>query len=170
MKRLTLALAVTASLTAGACLQKDTTSTIYLRRDGSFDWVVLAVLGVQLITGVQIAIAHTWGSAWFASAAAPYLWSLLFLKPDLTAVAAFPLAVKLHIVNAYGLILLGYHAMAGTPGAILEHSMSSKSIQNYWINGRLAGEVAIDAAPEVAIQEGRIMRSSMGPYGSFRTT
>ncbi len=42
-------------------------------------------------------------------------------------------------------ILLGYHAMAGTQDAILEHSMSSVSIQNYWINGRKAGETAIDA-------------------------
>jgi hypothetical protein len=41
MKRMTLALAMTASLAATACLQKDTTSTIYLRQDGSFDWVVL---------------------------------------------------------------------------------------------------------------------------------
>lgn len=45
-----------------------------------------------------------------------------------------------------GVILLGYHAMAGTPQAILEHSMSSRSVQNYWINGHVAGEVAIDAA------------------------
>lgn len=44
-----------------------------------------------------------------------------------------------------GIILLGYHAMAGTAGAILEHSMSSIRIQNYWINGEKAGEVAIDA-------------------------
>ena len=42
-------------------------------------------------------------------------------------------------------ILLGYHAMAGTPGGTLEHSMSSASIQNYRINGMCAGEVAIDA-------------------------
>lgn len=42
-------------------------------------------------------------------------------------------------------ILLGYHAMAGTPGGTLEHSMSSTSIQNYHINGAQAGEVAIDA-------------------------
>jgi len=42
-------------------------------------------------------------------------------------------------------ILLGYHAMAGTPGAILEHTMSSASVQNYWINGQLAGETAVDA-------------------------
>lgn len=45
-----------------------------------------------------------------------------------------------------GVILLGYHAMAGTPGAVLEHSMSSKSIQNYWINGEKVGETAMDAA------------------------
>lgn len=44
-----------------------------------------------------------------------------------------------------GVILLGYHAMAGTYGAVLEHSMSSARIQNYWINGKKAGEVAIDA-------------------------
>ena len=43
------------------------------------------------------------------------------------------------------MILLGYHAMAGTPGAILEHTMCTASIQNYWINGKLAGETAVDA-------------------------
>ena len=43
------------------------------------------------------------------------------------------------------MILLGYHAMAGTANAVLEHSMSSAHIQNYWINGELAGEIAIDA-------------------------
>jgi D-amino peptidase len=49
------------------------------------------------------------------------------------------------IEKADGLILLGYHAMAGTPQAILEHTMSSANWQNLWINGRKAGEIAIDA-------------------------
>ena len=44
-----------------------------------------------------------------------------------------------------GLILLGYHAMAGTPEAVLEHTMSSRDWQNFWINGRKCGEIAIDA-------------------------
>ena len=35
--------------------------------------------------------------------------------------------------------------MAGTPLAILEHTMSSGSWQNFWINGRKCGEIAIDA-------------------------
>ena len=50
------------------------------------------------------------------------------------------------IASFDGLILLGYHAMAGTPEAILEHTMSSRAWQNFRINGKLAGEVAIDAA------------------------
>ncbi len=44
-----------------------------------------------------------------------------------------------------GVILLGYHAMAGTIGGILEHTMSSATVQNYWINNVKVGEVAIDA-------------------------
>lgn len=43
------------------------------------------------------------------------------------------------------LILLGYHAMAGTKDAVLEHTYSSASIQNMWLNGKLVGEFAIDA-------------------------
>jgi len=45
-----------------------------------------------------------------------------------------------------GLILLGYHAKAGSAEAVLEHTMSSKSWQNFWVNGELFGEIGIDAA------------------------
>ncbi len=44
-----------------------------------------------------------------------------------------------------GLILLGYHAMAGTPEAVLEHTMSSAGWQNCYMNGVKCGELAIDA-------------------------
>ncbi len=43
------------------------------------------------------------------------------------------------------LILLGYHAMAGTKGALLEHTYSSSGIQNMWLNGRPVGEAGLDA-------------------------
>lgn len=58
---------------------------------------------------------------------------------------ASPLERMPGIASYDGLILLGYHAMAGTPQAILEHTMSSKAWQNLWINGEKCGEVAIDA-------------------------
>lgn len=48
--------------------------------------------------------------------------------------------------EADALILLGYHALAGTAGALLEHTFSSATIQNLWLNGRLVGEIGIHAA------------------------
>jgi len=49
------------------------------------------------------------------------------------------------IAKCTGLVLLGYHAMAGTQEAILEHTMSSKGWQNFWMNSRKTGELGIDA-------------------------
>jgi hypothetical protein len=40
MKRTAFLLVLAATVAAAACLQKDTSSTIYLRRDGSFTWVI----------------------------------------------------------------------------------------------------------------------------------
>ena len=40
MRHAALSLAIAATLLTGGCLQKETTSTIYLRHDGSFDWVI----------------------------------------------------------------------------------------------------------------------------------
>jgi len=48
--------------------------------------------------------------------------------------------------EADALILLGYHALAGTAGALLEHTFSSAEVQNLWLNGRLVGEIGIHAA------------------------
>jgi D-amino peptidase len=44
-----------------------------------------------------------------------------------------------------GMILLGFHAMAGTPEAVLEHTMSSSQWQNFWLNGRRCGEIGVNA-------------------------
>jgi nitrate reductase gamma subunit len=68
------------------------------------DWFVFALLLVQVASGVYVAIFRAWGSSWFASAAVPYLWSLIRLNPDLGLISAMPLEVKLHIVMAYTLI------------------------------------------------------------------
>ena len=45
-----------------------------------------------------------------------------------------------------GLILLGYHAKAGTLHAVMEHTMSSSSWFKLKVNGRETGEVGYDAA------------------------
>ena len=45
-----------------------------------------------------------------------------------------------------GIILLCYHAMAGTQGGILAHSYSSVSVHSLIVNGKPVGEMAVDAA------------------------
>jgi D-amino peptidase len=43
-------------------------------------------------------------------------------------------------------ILLGYHAKALTPAAIMAHSYSSATIQSMYLNGKAVGEIGVDAA------------------------
>ncbi|MFA5857940.1 MAG: M55 family metallopeptidase [Elusimicrobiota bacterium] len=41
------------------------------------------------------------------------------------------------------LFQVGAHAMAGTSPAVLEHTMSSAAVLNYWINGKRVGELGL---------------------------
>ncbi len=68
------------------------------------DMILLTLLLLQVGLGVYIAVSFRWGSNWYAISAVPYLWSLLTLNPDISQVATFPLAVKLHILGAYALV------------------------------------------------------------------
>ena len=45
-----------------------------------------------------------------------------------------------------GVVMLGYHAMMGTPDGVLHHTQSSKTENRYWYNGVESGEVAQCAA------------------------
>ena len=70
------------------------------------DWVLYAMLLFQIVTGLMIAGHHTWGSSWFASTMAPYLWSLVKLNPDITYMTPMPLIVKLHVIGNFALIFV----------------------------------------------------------------
>lgn len=41
-------------------------------------------------------------------------------------------------------VLIGYHAMAGTPRAVMEHTMSGQ-VHRLWFNGREIGEIGLSA-------------------------
>ncbi len=49
------------------------------------------------------------------------------------------------IEDCDAVILLGYHAMAGTANATLEHTFDSTAIQNFWLNGKKIGEAEFDS-------------------------
>ena len=70
------------------------------------DWFLYLLLLVQVLTGMGVAVFNGWGSSWFASSIVPWIWSLLIFNPDVSYVAAMPLLVKAHIVNAF--LLIGF--------------------------------------------------------------
>ena len=70
------------------------------------DIVLLVLLLSQVAIGVYVAIFHRWGSAWAVQTATPYMRSLFTLSPEPQYVAALPLAVRLHILNAWVLVAI----------------------------------------------------------------
>lgn len=70
------------------------------------DWLVLALLLVQVATGVYIAFTLRWGGVWYAHTATPWLRSLLSFQPEVQYLAVLPIVVKLHAFNAFLLVAL----------------------------------------------------------------
>ena len=70
------------------------------------DLVLLLALLVQVVAGVWTAIFYRWGSSWYATSAVPYLRSLFLFNPNLDLITTLPVMVKIHIVGAFGLVLL----------------------------------------------------------------
>src|SRR5688500_19182509 len=45
-----------------------------------------------------------------------------------------------------GVMFIGYHARNGSPSAILDHTWSSRTVANIWLNDMLTGEYGLNAA------------------------
>ena len=62
-------------------------------------------------------------------------------------VSPIPKSLRMSFANGeYDCIcFFGYHTMEGTLGGVLAHTMSSKSVQYYKLNGKYIGEVDMDA-------------------------
>lgn len=57
-----------------------------------------------------------------------------------------PLSMIQGVDEVDGVIYIGYHARAGSPDAILDHTWSSKTVANVWLNDILVGEYGLNAA------------------------
>ena len=68
------------------------------------DLVVQALLLVQIVLGLSVALSYRWGAAWAPGTVVPYLWSIVTLQPDATFVAEMPGLVKAHIAGAWVII------------------------------------------------------------------
>jgi nitrate reductase gamma subunit len=70
------------------------------------DWTVMALLLLQVATGVLTAATARWGYAWFTVIATPWLASLARLSPRVELMANLPVIFKLHALNAFVLLAL----------------------------------------------------------------
>lgn len=70
------------------------------------DFVVLGLIALQVLAGLGVAAGYPWGSSWATGTLVPYVWSILFLRPDLTLVTDLPPLVKVHVVGAWLLLLV----------------------------------------------------------------
>lgn len=68
------------------------------------DIVIESLIILQVVLGCWIALGYRWGSSWFASDLSPYLWSIFKFNPNIEAISALPLVIKLHIVGAFVII------------------------------------------------------------------
>ena len=78
-----LAFGITTLVSLGAIIVRRLTVPKIKVVTTTADWVVYALLLFQVVTGVYIAVFRPWGSSWFAASAAPYLWSLIKLNPEI---------------------------------------------------------------------------------------
>jgi respiratory nitrate reductase gamma subunit len=89
-------------LTVARCM---TSAEARLGTRGS-DWILYALLLLQVASGVYVALFYWPGSSVYAVTVVPYLRSVFTLEPDISYISAMPVPIKLHVVNAY--VLLGF--------------------------------------------------------------
>jgi len=94
-------------LTALVGLVLLTVRRLSLRGETSWlDWAVMALLLVQVATGVYTSVTARWGYAWFPHVATPWLASLVRLTPRADLMASLPWPFQVHAVNAFVLLAL----------------------------------------------------------------
>lgn len=68
------------------------------------------------------------------------------LDPRIVLLKGEPGQPRMYFADDYDCICyFGYHAMEGTLGGVLAHTMSSKTVQYYKLNGKYIGEIDMDA-------------------------
>lgn len=63
------------------------------------DYVVLALLFIQIVSGLWVAIGLRFGAAWATGVVVPYIWSLVTLQPEPGLISPFPLVLQIHVVS-----------------------------------------------------------------------
>lgn len=70
------------------------------------DLVVLALIAVQILSGIGIAVAARFGSVWGTSTMVPYVRSLIVFQPDTSFMEPMPVVVKIHVLAFFAFVAL----------------------------------------------------------------
>jgi nitrate reductase gamma subunit len=65
------------------------------------DWLLLAVLLLQVALGVYVSLVYRWGADWYIDTAVPWLVSLVSLNPQTQYVSSLPWVVQLHMLGGF---------------------------------------------------------------------
>ena len=119
-----LALALMALGGAGLLVTRRIGNSRLRAASSPVDWVVMALLLFEVVSGIEVALRLRWGSSWYASNAAPWLQSLCTFHPRMEFVQPLPWDAKLHLLNAFLIIAL-------TPFSRLAHALPLP-FARYW--------------------------------------
>jgi nitrate reductase gamma subunit len=72
----------------------------------AMDWVVLALLFIQIFLGLWVSLFYRWGAIWFLETVTVWVQSLATFHPQTLNLAPLPLIPKLHFLNATLLIAI----------------------------------------------------------------
>lgn len=72
----------------------------------TMDWVLLAVLLLQVALGFWVSLFYRWGADWYVHTAVPWLLSLVSLNPQTQYISSLPWVVKLHMIGGFLVIAL----------------------------------------------------------------
>jgi len=70
------------------------------------DGVLLALLLMQVASGLGVSLFNRWGGLWYLHTAVPWFWSLVRLQPDSASVANLPALVQFHFAVGFLIILV----------------------------------------------------------------
>ncbi len=68
------------------------------------DTVFFGLMFVGLLSGVLTAVLYRWGSAWSSVTLAPYMASLVRIKPAANLAGQMPFLVRLHVFSAFAAV------------------------------------------------------------------
>ena len=74
------------------------------RVTSTMDLIVLAVIAVQIGSGIWIAVGYRWGSYWGTAVFVPYVRSLLRFRPEPGLVEPLPFALQLHVLAFFAFL------------------------------------------------------------------